>query len=412
MKKDIQDWTEADLLNLIRINLPESATLEFKGCDSLRKIEKKDWRKEFAKDVSAFANSGGGIVIYGIIENRRTHEAESLDGGFDPAELNIETLEQLANSNIQRRIEGIKYKSISLTGDRTGRYVYLLDIPESSRAPHMAGHRFYKRYNFESVYMEEYEVRERYRRETFPGKEIVLAWRDDAINPLIATLESENKLLARKQWTWNRSYHSFSGLSQFANKSFSSANEEDFLSRHKEITDLLQEHDSTLKFLNDTGQELFEQLSKSPALEATFATSTSDDSLIRLKSENPNVSDAETAEAIFTELFGTDWDKQDRLDTFAEWGINNKPETNINRMIAFWRRNAYNFGILPGYSEFYPNGVRAREKLFNTNEALLSSLKRIRKELSEHHNVPVAASHTPYEVGFLDPFSSKRSQYY
>jgi len=41
-----------------------------------------------------------------------------------------------------------------------GRDIYEVWVPQSTRAPHMAAeHRFYKRFNFESVPVEEYKVR-------------------------------------------------------------------------------------------------------------------------------------------------------------------------------------------------------------------------------------------------------------
>ena len=224
MKKDKQDWTEADIISLDKNRVVESVGLEFKACDALRTMPKRDWRTEFAKDVSAFANSAGGILIYGIIENRETHEAASLDRGFDPRELDIEALEQIINSRIQRRIEGIRFKSVPLSGENEGRFVYVLDIPESGRAPHMANSRFYKRYNFESAYMEEHEVRERYRRESYPGRDVVEAWRDDAINPMIDSLESEARSLGLDIWSWNRNDETFLGLNRMSNLPEFSAN--------------------------------------------------------------------------------------------------------------------------------------------------------------------------------------------
>jgi hypothetical protein len=74
-----------------------------------------------------------------------------------------------------------------------GRVLYVIEVPESARAPHMANHRFYKRFECESLPMEEYEVRERYRRETYSSKDIIRTWFDDAINPLIGYFESEEE---------------------------------------------------------------------------------------------------------------------------------------------------------------------------------------------------------------------------
>lgn len=112
-----------------------------------------------SKDVSAFANSAGGVIIYGVIEDN--HLPIKIDVGYDPADITKEWLEQVINSKIKRRIDGIRIKQIELKKNNPGRVIYVVDIPQSKRAPHMAdNHIFYKRFNYQSVPMEEYEVRD------------------------------------------------------------------------------------------------------------------------------------------------------------------------------------------------------------------------------------------------------------
>jgi hypothetical protein len=43
--------------------------------------------------VSAFANSAGGTIIYEIRENKSTHEADSIDLGYEPSKISKERLE-------------------------------------------------------------------------------------------------------------------------------------------------------------------------------------------------------------------------------------------------------------------------------------------------------------------------------
>lgn len=220
------EWEEEDIIRLVDDRISEGIDLEFKGCDALTS---SGWKKELAKDVSACANSAGAAIIYGIVEDRNTHEALRIDAGFDPKSINIETLERIINSNIQRKIDGIRYKVISLTMSHPGKVIFLLYVPESSRAPHMANHRFYRRFNYESVYMDEFEVRDRYRRETYPSREIVEAWFEDGINPTIDRLQRESTLLLEETWTWDAHQKLFKGFVSVGDFSTFSANEEDFL---------------------------------------------------------------------------------------------------------------------------------------------------------------------------------------
>ncbi len=61
-----EEYTEQDINNLISNKAEEAINLEFKSSDSLGTQEQK--KKELAKDVSSFANSEGGIIVYGIRE--------------------------------------------------------------------------------------------------------------------------------------------------------------------------------------------------------------------------------------------------------------------------------------------------------------------------------------------------------
>jgi hypothetical protein len=173
---DISQWNEQDLLLLIENAVQESIGLDYKACDALQSTDRK--KTEISKDVSAFANSAGGTIVYGI--NEKGHIPTSLDNGFNPNEITKEWLEQVINSSIHRKINNILIKPIELEKTNPGRFVYVVNIPQSSRAPHQAkDKRFYKRYNFQSVPMEEYEIRDISHRSD--GPELSLAFEIDKI---------------------------------------------------------------------------------------------------------------------------------------------------------------------------------------------------------------------------------------
>lgn len=179
------EWTEDDVRALIADKVEESLTLDYKACDALAKSDAK--KRELSKDVSAFANSAGGVIVYGVAE--KNHLPTTIDTGYPPDEISKEWIEQVVNSNIQRRIDGIRIKPIQLSGASAGRVIYAVSIPQSVRAPHMAAdHRFYKRFNFESVPMEEYEVRDVAHRTEAPDLSLDLHWERPALPAPIAEL--------------------------------------------------------------------------------------------------------------------------------------------------------------------------------------------------------------------------------
>src|SRR4051812_21611922 len=75
-----KEWTEAAIQLYITDEIEESLTLDYKAADALDKTDGK--KKEITKDVSAMANSAGGIIIYGLKEYTdpaKKHFVENID---------------------------------------------------------------------------------------------------------------------------------------------------------------------------------------------------------------------------------------------------------------------------------------------------------------------------------------------
>lgn len=155
----LEEYNIETLNSFIENEIEESIHIEFKSGEALSKTDSK--KKEVSKDVSAIANSDGGIIIYGISE--KNHKADSF-AFVDGTVYTKEWLEQIISTTIKRNIEGLKIFPVRNNGNLK-ESVYVVQIPSSIDAPHLCrDNRFYKRYNFESVPMEEYEIRQLYGR--------------------------------------------------------------------------------------------------------------------------------------------------------------------------------------------------------------------------------------------------------
>lgn len=165
-----RNWTEQRLQNFITSESEESLTLEFKAAEALGKSEYQ--KHEITKDVSAMANSAGGLLVYGIGEHSqpdKRHLPERITP-INRMELPREWLEQVINT-IRPRIDGILIHSISLESGEND-VVYVVEIPQSHTAHQAGNHKYYKRFNFQSVPMEDYEVRDVLYREQMPDVNI------------------------------------------------------------------------------------------------------------------------------------------------------------------------------------------------------------------------------------------------
>lgn len=157
--KNKTEWSSHDILQLIENQTEENIHLDFKSAGSLDFAEKK--KNEISKDVSAFANSDGGVIIYGLSE--KNHVASSLDY-IDGNTYTKEWLELVISGGVQRPIKDLRIYPVRFN-DEIIKSIYVVTIPQSYDAPHMTrDKKFYRRYNFQSVCMEEYEVRNLYNR--------------------------------------------------------------------------------------------------------------------------------------------------------------------------------------------------------------------------------------------------------
>jgi hypothetical protein len=153
----MEENSKAYLESLIQNQVEESTELEYKSSAAIDNTPQK--KKEISKDVSAMANSAGGVIIYGIKEYDEQNKRH-LPKEINPIirkHFSKEWLEQIIQSNIQPKIQNIIIIPITISDEGV---VYKVVIPQSSTAHQANDKKYYKRYNFESVPMEDYEIRD------------------------------------------------------------------------------------------------------------------------------------------------------------------------------------------------------------------------------------------------------------
>ena len=123
--KPSQEWLESDIIQMINNQEKESLNLDYKACGSLAKTDGK--KTEVSKDISSFANSAGGVIIYGVLEKDNLPVA--VDSGFDPSEISKEWLENIINSNIYPKIDNLHINQIDLKSQGAGKVIYVVTIP-------------------------------------------------------------------------------------------------------------------------------------------------------------------------------------------------------------------------------------------------------------------------------------------
>jgi hypothetical protein len=154
----------SEIDKLILDGVQESIHLDYKRSAAIDE-SKFD---EIARDVSSFANSDGGIIIYGVQE--KDHLPVGKDEGVDHVKYNRERLENIILSRVSPRIDDLQIKQIPLTETTS---IYAIAIGKSFRGPHQApDKRYYKRFNFKREPLEDYEIND-------------IRARDQKVQPLI-----------------------------------------------------------------------------------------------------------------------------------------------------------------------------------------------------------------------------------
>jgi len=142
--------TKEEVERLVSHRVPEDIHLDYKQSEAVDHSK----RDEIAKDVSAFANSDGGLIIYGVVE--QGFSPVRIDEGIDHQKFSREWLDQVIRSKITPRVDDIRIAQIPLSSERS---LYTVLIQKSFRGPHQAPSKhYYKRYNFASAPMEDYEI--------------------------------------------------------------------------------------------------------------------------------------------------------------------------------------------------------------------------------------------------------------
>lgn len=143
-----------DINRLISDKIEENRNLEYKGADALND------KKEIAKDVSAMANSDGGVIVYGIKEfddKKKNHLPEKITP-INRKDFSKERLEDIILGNVSPKLESLKIIPISINDTEV---VYVAEVQQSNTAhQNTIDKKYYKRDNFKNEPMLDYQIRD------------------------------------------------------------------------------------------------------------------------------------------------------------------------------------------------------------------------------------------------------------
>lgn len=122
-------WTLIE--QAVDAGLPEQADLDWKG----KRHEHKGlvWKDELAKDVAAMANSGGGIIVVGVSEDKPTSKAVGFDEPVQWNDLDVRKYREVIYNNTHPPVSDVTFDN--LINDEGS--VLVITIAPSLDAPHL-----------------------------------------------------------------------------------------------------------------------------------------------------------------------------------------------------------------------------------------------------------------------------------
>jgi hypothetical protein len=163
-------------------------------------MERGDDKKHLAQMLSAFANSSGGLIVWGV-------DARPDDDGVDCAialreiphvALLLTRLNELDGVAVNPIVSGVRHRIIPAEPAGEGGYAVTL-VPESDAGPHMAKmgeDRYYKRSGHRRYRMEHFDIVDMFGRRARPKLELTARPRSNG-NEIIFGLKNTGRGVAR-----------------------------------------------------------------------------------------------------------------------------------------------------------------------------------------------------------------------
>ncbi len=162
---------------------PEDGHLDYKRRDSLLGNSNKRG-DEVSKDVSAFMNSDGGALVYGVRDSKASDKVGGVPEPFDPridgyeqGEITREQIEDIVTGNTQPKPGPDLFRVIE--AQLSGRLVFVVDIAKSMQGAFQAkDKKYYRRFNFKSEPMDHWEIEDVRNRAVGPDLQLVYGFTD------------------------------------------------------------------------------------------------------------------------------------------------------------------------------------------------------------------------------------------
>lgn len=126
--------TQADIQRLIADRVQEGPHLDFKR--DLPVAWDSSAKHELLADVTSFANSGGGDIVYGVDENEAAVASTICPQTFASVDQEVRRLQDFILNLAEPRLPGVQVHAVPVSEGGKAGYILVVRVPQSWAAPH------------------------------------------------------------------------------------------------------------------------------------------------------------------------------------------------------------------------------------------------------------------------------------
>lgn len=134
LPSNLLETIQADIQRLIADGVQEGPHLDFKR--DLPSAWDNSAKHELLADATAFANSGGGDIVYGVDENDAAEASGISPQVLASVDQEVRRLQDFLLNLAEPRLPGVQVHPVEVTDAEKAGYVLVIRIPQSWAAPH------------------------------------------------------------------------------------------------------------------------------------------------------------------------------------------------------------------------------------------------------------------------------------
>lgn len=134
LPNDLSSVTQAQIEQLVADQMREGPHLDFKR--DLPTAWNDAAKHEFLADTTAFANSGGGDLVFGVDEDGQAQASRVMPQVISNVDQEIRRLQDFLLNLAEPRLPGVKVHAVQVSVAGADGYVIVVRIPQSWAGPH------------------------------------------------------------------------------------------------------------------------------------------------------------------------------------------------------------------------------------------------------------------------------------